>query len=155
MFEDFLKSVTDKAGEYEYRNKISQLISTEGKSLTVDFGDLLKYNGDLANRVLLDPDSSLPAFKTAAFETMRSENALYADRVKRELTVRIRGITDQVPLRKVDTSYLDRMLSVSGMVVRTSELRPLMTEAAWVCQSGHITMEDQDDMALKRPSKCE
>jgi len=155
MFEDFLKSVTDKSGGYDYRNRISQLIATEGKSLAVDFGDLLKYNGDLANRVLLDPDSSLPAFKTAAFETLRSENALYADRVKRELRVRIRGIPDQVPLRKVDTSYLDRMLSVAGMVVRTSELRPLMTEAAWVCQSGHLSFEDQDDMALKRPVKCE
>ncbi len=155
MFEDFLKSVTDKSSNYVYRTKISQLISSEGKSLAVDFGDLLRYNGDLANRVLLDPDSSLPAFKTAAFETMRSENALYADRVKRELRVRIRGIPDQVPLRKVDTSYLDRMLAVSGMVVRTSELRPLMTEAAWVCQNGHVTFEEQDDLALKRPPKCD
>ncbi len=155
MFEDFLKSVTDRSGNYVYRTKISQLSSAEGKSLVVDFGDLLKYNGDLANRVLLDPDSSLPAFKTAAFETMRSENALYADRVKRELKVRIRGIPDQVPLRKVDTSYLDKMLSVAGMIVRTSELRPLMTEAAWTCQSGHLTFQEQDDLMLKRPPRCE
>jgi len=155
MFEDFLKSVTDRAGEQVYRAKISQLISVGGKSLTVDFGDLLKYNGDLANRVLLEPDSSLSAFKTAAFETMRSENALYADRVKRELVVRIRAISDQVALRRVDTSYLDRMLSISGMVVRTSELRPMMTEAAWICQSGHLTYQEQDDLILKRPPRCE
>jgi DNA replicative helicase MCM subunit Mcm2 (Cdc46/Mcm family) len=147
--------VTDRSGNPVYRSKISQLISSEGKSLVVDFGDLLKYNNDLANRVLLEPDKSLASFKIAAFETMRSENALYADRVKRELSVRLRGLTDVVPLRKVDTSFIDRMLAVSGMVVRTSELRPLMTEAAWVCPSGHLTYEDQDDMALKRPAKCE
>ena len=115
----------------------------------------MKYNSDLANRVLLEPDSSLASFKIAAFETMRSENALYADRVKRELAVRLRGLTDLVPLRKVDTSYIDRMIAVSGMVVRTSELRPLMTEAAWLCPSGHLTYESQDDLALKRPAKCE
>ncbi|MBI3841116.1 MAG: ATP-binding protein, partial [Thaumarchaeota archaeon] len=155
MFEDFLKSTTDRAGGYVYRTRISQLISSEGKSLVVDFGDLLKYNSDLANRVILEPDSSLASFKIATFETMTSENALYADRVKRELKVRVRGITDLVPLRKVDTSYLDKMLSVSGMVVRTSELRPLMTSAAWVCPSGHLTYEDQDDFALQRPAKCE
>jgi replicative DNA helicase Mcm len=155
MFEDFLKSVTDKSGNYVYRTKISQLISNEGKSLSVDFGDLLKYNSDLANRLLLEPDSSLASFRIAAFETMRSENALYADRVKRELTVRIRAIPDLVPLRRVDTSYLDRMLAVSGMVVRTSELRPLMTSAAWVCPSGHLTYQDQDDLPLKKPPKCE
>jgi replicative DNA helicase Mcm len=147
--------VTDRNGNPTYRGKISQLISNEGKSLVVDFGDLLKYNSDLANRVLLEPDSSLGSFRIAAFETMRSENALYADRVKRELTVRLRGLTDLVPLRKVDTSYIDHMIAISGMVVRTSELRPMMTEAAWLCPSGHLTYEMQDDMALKRPPKCE
>lgn len=147
--------MTDKAGNPVYRGKISQLISSEGKSLVVDFGDLLRYNNDLANRVLLEPDSSLASFKIAAFETMRSENALYADRVKRELMVRLRGLTDLVALRKVDTSYIDRMISISGMVVRTSELRPLMTEAAWVCPNGHLTYEVQDDLALKKPAKCE
>ena len=155
QFEDFLKSITDRNGNPVYRSKISQLISNEGKSLVVEFGDLLKYNSDLANRVLLEPDSSLASFKIAAFETMRSENALYADRVKRELTVRLRGLTDLVPLRRVDTSYIDHMLAISGMVVRTSELRPLMTEAAWLCPSGHLTYEVQDDLALKRPAKCE
>jgi DNA replicative helicase MCM subunit Mcm2 (Cdc46/Mcm family) len=155
MFEDFLKSVTDRSGGYVYRTKISQLISDEGKSVVVDFGDLLKYNNDLGNRILVEPDSALSSFRIAVFETMRSENALYADRVKRELAVRIRGIPDLVPLRKVDTSYLDRMLAVSGMVVRTSELRPLMTSAAWVCPSGHLTYQDQDELALKRPPRCE
>jgi replicative DNA helicase Mcm len=155
MFEDFLKSVTDRSGNSVYRTKISQLIANEGKSLVVDFADLLRYNNDLANRVLLEPDSSLSSFKIAAFETMRSENALYADRVKRELTVRLRALSDLVPLRKVDTSYIDHMIAVSGMVVRTSELRPMMTEAAWLCPSGHLTYEVQDDLALKKPAKCE
>ena len=155
MFEDFLKSVEDRKGNPVYREKISQLISSEGKSLVVDFGDLLKYNNDLANRVLLEPDSSLGSFKIAAFETMRSENALYADRVKRELTVRLRNLPDLVPLRKVDTSHIDHMIAVSRMVVRTSELRPMMTEGAWVCPSGHLTYQEQDDLALKKPPKCE
>ena len=155
MFEDFLKSVADRKGNPVYRSKISQLISSEGKSLVVDFGDLLRYNSDLANRVLLEPDSSLASFRIAAFETMRSENALYADRVKRDLTVRLRGLPDLVPLRKVDTSYIDHLLAVSGMVVRTSELRPMMTEGAWLCPSGHLTYQGQDDLALKKPPKCE
>ena len=153
MFEDFLKSVEDRNGNSVYRSKISQLISGEGKSLVVDFGDLLRYNSDLANRVLLEPDSSLTSFKIAAFETMRSENALYADRVKRELTVRLRGLPDLVPLRRVDTSHIDRMIAISGMVVRTSELRPMMTEGARVCPSGHLTYQEQDDLQLKRPPK--
>lgn len=155
MLEDFLKSTADRSGDYVYRTRISQLISSEGKSLVVDFGDLLRYNNDLANKIMLEPDSSLEAFKRAAYETMRSENAVYADRVRKELRVRVRGIPDQVPLRKVDTSYLDKMLAAAGMVVRTSELRPLMVEAAFVCPSGHLTYQEQDDMVMKKPPKCE
>ena len=37
MFEDFLKTATDRSGNSIYRAKISQLISSEGKSLAVDF----------------------------------------------------------------------------------------------------------------------
>ncbi len=86
---------------------------------------------------------------------MRSENALYADRVRKVLTVRIRNIPDRIPLRKVDTAFLDKMIAVAGMVVRTSELRPLLVEGAFVCPNGHVTIQVQDEMALKKPFKCE
>jgi replicative DNA helicase Mcm len=155
MLGDFLRSATDKDAVHVYMTKISQMITDEGKSLIVEFGDILKYNSDLANRLLLEPDSSLASFRIAAYETMRSENALFADRVRRELRVRIRGIPDLVPLRKLDTSFLDRMLAVSGIVVETSEIRPLMTSAAWVCQNGHLTYQDQEELMLKRPPRCE
>jgi replicative DNA helicase Mcm len=55
----------------------------------------------------------------------------------------------------VDTSFLDRMLAVSGMVVRTSELRPLVVDAAWVCPNGHTTIQEQKDLQLERPPRCE
>ena len=155
LFEDFLKEATDRAGAAIYRERISQMISSGAKSLVVDFGDLLKYNDDLANRVIQNPDSALASFRTAAYETMRSENVLYADKIRRDLVVRVRGISDQVPLRKVDTSFLDRMLAVSGMVVRTSELRPLVVDAAWVCPNGHVTIQVQDDLQLEKPPRCE
>jgi replicative DNA helicase Mcm len=155
QFEDFLKSVTDRRGNFVYRDKVAQLPSSGGESLVVDFGDLVRYNDTLATEIIKSPDSSLKAFRTAAFETLRSENPAYADHISKNLNVRIRGMTDLVPLREVDTSYLDKLFAVSGMVVRTSELRPLLTEAAWVCTSGHTTMERQDDVILKKPAKCE
>ncbi len=155
LFEDFLKEATDRAGTPIYRERISQMISDGTKSLVVDFGDLLKYNDDLANRILQNPDSALASFRTAGYETMRSENVLYADKIRRDLVVRIRGISDQVPLRKVDTSFLDRMLAVSGMVVRTSELRPLVVDAAWTCPNGHTTIQEQRDLQLEKPPRCE
>jgi replicative DNA helicase Mcm len=155
IFEDFLKTFTDRSGQYAYRNRMSDLISNEGKSLNVDFDDLLRYNNDVANKILLEPDTSLAEFKKAAYETLRSENPFYADRIKRALTVRIRGIPDRIPLRKVDTSHLEKLMAVAGMVVRTSELRPLLMEGAFVCPNGHVTLQAQDDPTMKKPLRCE
>jgi replicative DNA helicase Mcm len=154
-FEEFLKTTTDKAGQYIYRARISQMISLGLKSIVVDFNDLLRFDDELANKLLLEPDRMLESFKSAAYEAIRAENPLYAESVKRTLYVRIRGIPDQVPLRKVDTSYLERMISIAGMVVRTSELRPLMVEGAFICPNNHITYQEQNDAILKRPVKCE
>src|SRR3989449_7988243 len=145
----------DKSGEYVYRSRISQLAGSGGKSLVVDYEDLLRYDDELAKRLLEEPDKTLESFRTAAFETLRSESPSYADHVARLLAVRIKGIPDRVPLRKVDTSHIDKMIAVSGMVVRSSELRPLMTEAAFVCEKGDLTYQKQDDMLMKKPLMCE
>ncbi|HLQ21412.1 MAG TPA: hypothetical protein VK127_03790, partial [Nitrososphaerales archaeon] len=155
QFEEFLKTVTNKSGEYVYRSSISQLAGSGGKSLVVEYEDLLRYDDELAKRLLEEPDKTLESFRTAAFETLRSESPSYADHIARLLAVRIKGIPDRVPLRKVDTSHIDKMIAVSGMVVRSSELRPLMTEAAFVCEKGDLTYQKQDDMLMKKPLMCE
>ncbi len=155
LFEDFLKTSQDKSKHYKYRDRISQLVASGGKSILVDYEDLIHFNADLCNQILQDPDRSLQEFRKAAYETMSSENAPYADMVRKFIQVRITGITDRVALRKVDTSYLDKMIAISGMVVRTSELRPLLQEAAFVCPSEHVTVLVQDGVMIKRPLKCE
>lgn len=155
LLESFLKTFQDKNGNYRYRERISQLVASGGKSVLVDYDDLIQFNVDLAHQLLQEPDGSFEEFRKAAYETMSSENAPYADRVRKVLAVRLRGIQDRVPLRKVDTSYLDKLLAVSGMVVRTSELRPLLVDGAFVCPNGHLTMQLQDGLAIKRPVKCE
>ncbi len=155
LFEDFLKTHQDKSKTYKYRERISQLIAAGGRSVVVDYDDLIHFNEDLCDQLLQDPDRALQEFRKAAYETMSAENAPYADKVKRYVQVRIRGITDRVALRKVDTSYLDKMIAFSGMVVRTSELRPLLEDGAFVCPNEHVTMVAQDGVMIKRPVKCE
>lgn len=153
-FETFLKTTTDKNGAYIYREKISSMVSEGKKSLVVDFNDILKFDDEVANAIILRPDDMLTALRSALYETLRTESPVYADSVKNDLTVRIRGIPEQVPLRKVDTSYLERLISVAGMVVRTSELRPLMVEGAFLCPSEHVTYVTQKDLVLRKPVKC-
>ena len=126
LFEEFLRTYEDKGEENKYRNRLAQLAATGEKSIVVDYEDIIQFNTDLGENLLSQPDESLKEFRMAAFEVLSTENASYAGQIRNSLNVRIRGITDKVPLRKVDTSHLDKMIAVSGMVVRSSELRPLL-----------------------------
>jgi len=155
LFEEFLRTWKDKGGAHKYRDRIAQLAATGDKSVVVDYEDIIQFNTDLGERLLSLPDESLKEFKMAAFEVLSTENASYAGQVQNSLTVRIRGITDKISLRKVNTSHLDKMIAVAGMVVRSSELRPLLTDGAFICPNGHMTKVLQEGLIIKRPLKCE
>jgi replicative DNA helicase Mcm len=154
-FEEFLRGFEDKDGERKYQVIIAQLAASGRKSVVIDYEDLIHYDTDLAESLLKDPDKAMKEFKVATFEALSTENPAYAAEIRRNLTVRTRGITDSVPLRKVDTSHLDKMIAFAGMVIRTSELRPLLVDAAFICPDGHITKVVQEGSVIKKPPKCE
>ena len=155
LFEEFLRGFEDREGERKYQVILAQLAASGRKSVIADYDDLIHYNTDLAESLLKDPDKALREFKSAAFEVLSTENPGYAGEIRKNLTVRVRGITDRVPLRKVDTSHLDKMIAFAGMLVRTSELRPLLVDAAFVCPNGHTTRVLQEGPSIKKPPKCE
>ncbi len=154
-FEYFLKGFRTADGTEKYRIRVSQAILENKTSIHVDYEDLLSYNADLATHLISYPDRALEAFKEAAYETMRIENPEYADRVKPVLTVRIKTLPDKIPLRGISAKQVDQMVSVGGMVVRASEVKPLVVKAAFRCPKGHINFVEQRGMVLQKPKKCE
>lgn len=152
--ESFLKSFRDRGGTLRYRARTSQLPSSEGRSLLIDYDDLAQYDGELALRLIAEPDDVLTAFDRAAYETLRTENASYAESVQREFRVRIRNLTEHLSLRAITTRDLERFVAVRGMVVRTSELKPMVTKAMFRCSHGHLTPVEQTGLVLRQPPKC-
>ncbi|MEM3437030.1 MAG: minichromosome maintenance protein MCM [Nitrososphaerales archaeon] len=152
--EFFLKTFKDKNSKLKYRIRLSQMVSLSSKSLVVDFEDLLMYNLDIANKLQNEPDEVLPSFIKATYEALKVENPDYAERIRKDIQVRIRNLTDKLSLRQITTEHLDKLVSVSGMVVRTSELKPLALEATFKCTKGHSIKIPQSGIILKKPSRC-
>ncbi|HZW56109.1 MAG TPA: LAGLIDADG family homing endonuclease [Nitrososphaerales archaeon] len=155
IFVEFLKSFKDSRNELKYRTQISQLPPRGGKSVVVDYPDLLAYNNDIATNLVREPELYLKSFDEAAHETLGIENPVYADKIRKELHVRVRELTDRVSLRGVTKDELNMLIQVAGMVTRTSELRPLAMTAAFRCTNQHITYVEQSGTILKKPVKCE
>ncbi len=154
QFELFLKSITTPDGKYKYRDQIAKLASEGKKSIVIDYQDILKFDPDLAIMVVDAPDATLGELNAAAFDTLKVENPTYAEEIKDEFRVRIRGLTDRLNLRNVSSKYIDKLISIGGMVVRTSEVMPLIKVAAFVCPMGHINYVPQIDTVLRKPAKC-
>ncbi|MHB1908779.1 MAG: minichromosome maintenance protein MCM [Nitrososphaerales archaeon] len=155
IFVDFLKTFKDFRNELKYRILISQLPSREGISVLVDYSDLLAFNTDIAINLVKEPELYLRAFDEAAIETLSIEDPVYAEKNKKEIHIRIRDLTDPLSLRDVAKSQLNTLIMVRGMVVRSSELRPMAVLAAFRCTNMHITYIEQSGVALRRPIKCE
>jgi replicative DNA helicase Mcm len=152
---DFLKTYKDQRNELKYRTLISQLPARNGVSIVVDYPDLLSYNTEIAINLIKEPELYLKAFDEAAVETLSIEDPIYADKARKEIHIRIRELTDPVSLRDVAKLQLNTLIMVRGMVVRSSELRPLAVVAAFRCTNEHLTFVEQSGVALKRPIKCE
>ena len=157
IFVDFLKSYKDEGGELKYRIQVSQIPSKGSRSVVVDYPDLERYDTDLATSLVKEPDLFLRSFDSAAVETLAVENPAYAERVGKELRVRVRELADRISLRGVNKNLLNTLIQVAGMVTRTSELRPLAVNAAFRCSNQHITFVEQNgsSVILRRPIKCE
>ena len=155
IFVDFLKTFKDFRNELKYRILTSQLPSRQGISVLVDYSDLLAFNTDIAINLVKEPELYLKAFDEAAIETLSIEDPVYAEKNRKEIHIRIRDLTDPLSLRDVAKSQLNTLIMVRGMVVRSSELRPMAVLAAFRCTNMHITYVEQSGVALKRPIKCE
>ena len=154
LFETFLKNFKSKTGKLKYRSIISNMISDNSESLLINFKDILQYDDQLSRQLIDDPDSILLDFNKAAFNALYSENPEYADAIRDALQVRIYSLLDPVPLRNITTDVLHKLIAVKGMVVRTSELKPRVLVACFVCKHGHPTYEPQSTFTLTKPLTC-
>jgi replicative DNA helicase Mcm len=152
--EFFLKGFKDKAGAYKYRERIGQMKVLNQKSLVVDHHDIASYNQEIERKLMDDPDGLLGAFSEALYTTLKLEHPDYAEKIKDQARVRIGNYPAQRTLRDVDAELIGKLVSVSGMVVRASEVKPLADLIAFKCPNGHYEHVEQKELAIRKPVRC-
>ena len=154
-FVRFIKNFKDKSHVLKYQESLSKMVYHNSKSLIVDFEDLLLFDHKISTILIERPDEVLYQFNLAVEESLYSVNSEYTESIKNDIQVRIRSLPDQVPLRDISSKNLHRLISVEGLVVRTSELKPLATTAAFSCSKcGGLNTVPQITPILVKPSTC-
>ncbi len=152
---DFLSQFKDKSGSYKYVDEIDQMMAKKIQYIVVDYNDLVSYP-EIESVFNFDPDEILHAFSGAIKDILKERFPQYAEKIRHDIRVRISNYPAQRSLREVNAEVIGKMISVSGMVVRASEIKPLAKELIYICPEGHQTKRIQEKgLEFKEPLKCD
>jgi replicative DNA helicase Mcm len=138
----------------EYRKRLSQMAMGGRTSVIVAFEDLLAFDQKLAEELLDKPEEYLKHASNAAFAQLQIEDPEYAERISL-VDVRLVGLLEVAPLRKLGSEQIGKIVMVEGIVVRASPVRPMVMQGAFRCKRcGTITPVKQTGSFLKAPFAC-
>ena len=152
---EFLEGFKDRDDQYMYVDAIDRMMPKSSKYIVVDYNDLVIVP-EIALMFVTNPDTILDAFSRAIKEVLQTRFPEYAEKIMDEVRVRLINYPLERSLRQINSETIGNITSVSGMVVRASEVKPLARELIFKCDDGHITKIIQvRGMGAKNPAICD
>jgi replicative DNA helicase Mcm len=121
---DFLIRFKDKHGTYRYVEAIDEMMPKHSKYIIIDYNDLVSVP-EIEIIFSQSPDRLFDAFSRAIKEALQTRFPDYAEKIKDEVRARLINYPLERSLRKINAETIGKITSVSGMVVRASEVKPL------------------------------
>ncbi|SDC98888.1 LAGLIDADG family homing endonuclease [Natrinema hispanicum] len=139
-----------------YDNEIKQLAQrypNEQRSLHVDWQDLYRFDPDLADDFIAQPEQ----LQRYAEEALRLYD-LPIDVSLGQAHVRIRNLpeTESPEIREIRAPDMNSLVQVHGIVRKATDVRPKIEEAAFECQlCGTLTRVPQSSGDFQEPHECQ
>ncbi|HVE36942.1 MAG TPA: minichromosome maintenance protein MCM [Nitrososphaeraceae archaeon] len=153
--ESFLRAYKDRDGNYKYFDKINNMMASNTTFIVVDYIDLDRNKPELTKLITDTPDDMFDAFNKAVYSILREIHYDYAEEIKDKIKVRIGNYSVHKGLREINADVINKLISVPGMVVRTSEIKPLAKKIAYACLNCNTLNEAQlKGLTLKKPMRC-
>ncbi|MHA1868661.1 MAG: LAGLIDADG family homing endonuclease [Candidatus Heimdallarchaeaceae archaeon] len=154
-FKEFFQGYMDENGRYVYTEQIQKMVLEGLTSLYVNYDDILRYDPGLAQMIRDEPETMFQDADEALFDVITIEDLSYAQENREWFKVRFANIPDVVDLRHVRATHLGRFISVEGIVLRQSVVKPLLIQGVFQCtRCGEIMSWDQDLGYYSEPAQC-
>lgn len=149
-----MRGFRDEQGQFKYLDDLRSLPIRGGRSIAVDFNDVLQYDAELASALEDDPRGAIRASAESALLLLTEIDTDYAKKVQR-LNVRVGSFPRKVTLRDLNSSFIGKMVSIGGVIVRQSEVMTQLKTGAFRCTSCQtITPADQVGPLFTAPKTC-
>ena len=156
-FEDFYRLFQDKPGSYKYQEQINDIYSIGGNTLIILYEDLLAFDSQIADMLKNDPEvlleDAIEAFKNV-LKFQSGGNLSHKDYFVR-ITTKDDKCSLSIPIRKLRSKNIDKLVWFKGILVRTSTVRPKLLKAEFECQMCHHIFDvPQLTASIKWPRTC-
>ncbi|KAI4893339.1 hypothetical protein NFI96_024144 [Prochilodus magdalenae] len=136
-----------------YMQKLDEISVVGEPVLNVNCGHIQVFDADLYRQLICYPQEVIPTFDMAV-------NELFFDRypdsvLEHQIQVRPYSALKTRNMRSLNPEDIDQLITISGMVIRTSQLIPEMQEAFFRCQvCAFTTRVEVDRGRIAEPAVC-
>ncbi|XP_063075781.1 DNA replication licensing factor MCM4 [Engraulis encrasicolus] len=163
-FQKFLQRFIDPNGRNDdnagldptqplYKQMLEEISVVGDPVLNVNCGHVEIFDADLYRQLMCYPQEVIPTFDMAVNELF---SQLYPDSfLSYQIQVRPFNIIKTRNMRSLNPEDIDQLITISGMVIRTSQLIPEMQEAFFSCKVCNFNMRVEVDRGrIAEPSVC-
>ncbi|XP_022762187.1 DNA replication licensing factor MCM6 isoform X1 [Durio zibethinus] len=161
IFLDFLKSfrVDPRVGESYYETEIQAMEANGSSTMFIDFSHVMLYN-DILQKAIADEYLRFePYLKNACKRFVMEQNptviAEADDNPNKDINVAFYNIPFTKRLRELTTAEIGKLVSVTGVVTRTSEVRPELLQGTFKClECGSVIKNVEQQFKYTEPTTC-
>ncbi|KKR01629.1 MAG: Replicative DNA helicase Mcm [Candidatus Woesebacteria bacterium GW2011_GWB1_39_12] len=156
QLQQFLRDFKDENGKDKYRLRLSQLGNAGGTALLIDFDDLIAHTPNIARQLLDNPNAILRDLELAAYAQLKMEDPEYAEQAK-TLKLHFRKLPSHEFIRKLGAAQIGHLTAVDGIIVRSTEVHPLLTKGKFQCRKCNATIDVEQNFNrpfMRGPGIC-
>jgi len=155
-FEEFLRTYKDEQGDTIYWTRVKQMPINEETSLFIDYQELVSF--DLAFSVLAtdDPVKFTQILNDALIAVLQLQAPDYVESIDSSLIkARVTNYSEHVKLRAIRSKHIGKLIHISGIMMRASEVKPLLVQAVFQCRiCDEKIPQTQEDGRYTEPVRC-
>ncbi|KAL5578374.1 hypothetical protein UlMin_020073 [Ulmus minor] len=156
IFLEFLKSSGSSVG-FSYEAEIEAMRENESNTMFIDFSHVMQYN-DLLQKAISDEYLRFePYLKNACKRFVMEKNPQFIsdDNPNKDVNLAFFNLPVTKRLRELTTAEIGKLVSVTGVVTRTSEVRPELLHGTFKClECGGVIKNVEQQFKYTEPTIC-
>ncbi|PIA37588.1 hypothetical protein AQUCO_03000272v1 [Aquilegia coerulea] len=141
----------------KYESEIEAMKSKESTTMFIDFSHVMEYN-DLLQKAIADEYFRFePFLKNACKRFVMEQKPTFIadDNPNKDINIAFYNIPLLKRLRELTTEDIGKLVSVSGVVTRTSEVRPELLQGTFKClECGNVIKNVEQQFKYTEPIIC-